>query len=55
MHVLDPFAKQKSKDPFGDLMKNVKNLGLGSYMQPDDLTNIDKLKVLIKAAQQARE
>lgn len=56
--ILDPQAKEKTtvkKDPYASLMTSMKNLGLNNYMQPEDLSNVDKLKVMIRTAKQARK
>lgn len=58
--ILDPQAKEKpaaaaKKDPYASLMTSMKNLGLNNYMQPEDLSNVDKLKVMIRTAKQARK
>lgn len=37
------------------LQKNIKNLGLTNYCQPEDLTQLEKLKVLIRSALQSRD
>ncbi|CAL6082501.1 Conserved_hypothetical protein [Hexamita inflata] len=59
MNELDPVTAEKKnkriKDPLESLLKNARNLNLSNYIQPEDLTKMDKLKVMLRTAMQQRD